>query len=301
MLKKSGLVVLIILLLGQLAWAAETPIDANPEQLLGFAQHLFETEEYYRAITEYQRFIFLYPEHSRTPGAHFQIGACYFGGGQWQEAVKVWQANLGHSLPPELRRQTLYQLAAGYYKLEQYRLCRQYLEQLRQEYPQNPLRLSARKLLTASYLAQERWGDAARTVQQMELPQAEELSRQVAQAQELPLKSPGLAGGLSAILPGAGQLYAGRSQDAIMAFLLNGLFIWGTVEAFSHDKPVTGVILLFFESGWYFGNIYSATSSAHKYNRKLKQDFHRGAQERLQFKLGVPQAGPLGLSLSYSF
>ncbi len=301
MLKKSGLVVLIILLLGQLAWAAEAPIGGGPEQLLGFAQHLFEAEEYYRAITEYQRFIFLYPEDSRVPQARFQIGACYFGGKQWKEAVKVWQANLGHSFPPELRQQTLYQLAAGHYKLEQYRLCRQYLEQLRQEYPKSLLHPGAQKLLTASYLAQERWGEAARAVQQMGLPQAEELSRQVAQGVELPLKSPGLAAGLSAILPGAGQLYAGRRQDAMMAFLLNGLFIWGTVEAFSHDKKATGVILLFFESGWYFGNIYSATSSAHKYNRKLKQDFRRGVQERLQFKLGVPQAGPLGLSLSYRF
>jgi len=289
MLKKSGLVILIILLLGQQAWAAEAPIGGSPEQLLGFAQHLFEAEEYYRAITEYQ------------PQARFQIGACYFAGEQWKEAVKVWRANLGSSLTAELGQRTLYQLAASHYQLEQYRLCRRYLEQLRQEYPQNPLRLSAQKLLSASYLAQERWAEAARVVQQMDLPQAEKLSNQVAQGKEMPLKSPGLAGGLSAVLPGAGQLYAGRSQDAIMAFLLNGLFIWGTVEAFSHDKEVAGVILLFFESGWYFGNIYSATSSAHKYNRKLKQDFRRGVQERLQFKLGLPQVGPLGLSLSYRF
>jgi hypothetical protein len=62
-------------------------------------------------------------------------------------------------------------------------------------------------------------------------------------------------------------------MDAAVSFMLNGLFIWATVEAFQNDNNVTGGILLFFESGWYLGNIYNAAGSAHKYNRRAEQDF----------------------------
>lgn len=301
MRKISWLILIIILLLGKLAWASEISISGPPEQLLGFAQNLFETGEYYRAITEYQRFIFLYPKNSQVPQARFQIGACYFAGEEWKDAIKVWLANLGLPTSEQLRQQTLYQIAATYYTLKKYSLCRKYLGQLQQEYPQTSLLLANQKLLTASYLAQERWVQAAEVVQQMKIPQAQQLSKQIDQAKNLPLKSPGTAGALSAILPGAGQFYAERYQDAIMSFFLNGLFIWGTIEAFSHDKEATGIILLFFESGWYFGNIYSATNSAHQYNRKVKHSFREKTQDKLQFKLGLPGTGPLGLTLSYRF
>lgn len=304
MLKKIGRFLLLILLLGQLGvvWAAQAPsIGSGPEQLLGFAQQLFETGEYYRAITEYHRFLFLYPEHPKTAYAHFQIGACYFGGQQWEDAIKTWRANLDKPLPAKWRQQTLYQIAASFYQLGRYARCRQYLEQLEQEYPQTPLRLASQKLLAASYLRQERWADAAQVARQMDLANARQLGDQIAQGTQLPLKSPRRAAGLSAVLPGAGQLYAERPQDALAAFLLNGVFIWATLEAFSRDNEVAGGILLFFEAGWYFGNIYSAINSTHKYNRKITRNFREQTQERLQFKLGVPQVGPLGLSLSYRF
>ena len=63
----------------------------------------------------------------------------------------------------------------------------------------------------------------------------------------------------------------------------------------------TAGILLFFETGWYLGNVYSASNSVHKYNRKLKKSFRTQVQDRLKLNLGVPEVGPLGLSLSYKF
>ncbi len=303
MFKKFIQCLIISLLLSRAAWAQQPPQlpKTTAEQQLGFARHLFEQKDYYRAITEYQRFIFLYPQHPQTPPARFQIGACYFAGEEWKKAIKTWQADLGDSLPEELRQQTLYQIAAGYYKLEEYTTCRKYLEKLNQEHPQSALRRESRKLLAASYLEQGLWDNAAEVVRQMQTPLAKDLSARILEGKDLPQKSPSLAGTLSAIVPGAGQLYTGRTQDAIMSFMLNGLFIWGSIEAFSHDKTATGIILLFFETGWYFGNIYSATNSAYKYNEKSRQNFRNETRERLQFKLGLPDVGPLGLSLSYRF
>ncbi|OPX40309.1 MAG: hypothetical protein B1H13_07790 [Desulfobacteraceae bacterium 4484_190.3] len=56
------------------------------------------------------------------------------------------------------------------------------------------------------------------------------------------------------------------------AFLVNALFIWAAVESFHNDNNVVGGMLTFLELGWYSGNIYSAVNSAHKYNRKIRND-----------------------------
>jgi hypothetical protein len=84
-------------------------------------------------------------------------------------------------------------------------------------------------------------------------------------------KAPRLAGILAAILPGAGHLYIGKPLQALTAFVLNGLFITGTIYAFHEGLEATGVILLYFETGWYLGNINSAVEGARTYQQEQTQ------------------------------
>jgi tetratricopeptide (TPR) repeat protein len=85
-------------------------------------------------------------------------------------------------------------------------------------------------------------------------------------------KSP-VAAGFLAIVPGLGHLYCERPGDALVSFLVNGLFAWGAVESFSQEQYVLGGILSFFELGWYMGNIHSAVGSAYKHNRYQEKMF----------------------------
>jgi hypothetical protein len=112
-----------------------------------------------------------------------------------------------------------------------------------------------------------------------------ELSAELLEGDLIAQKSPSLAGTLSALLPGAGQLYVGRKRDAVVSFLLNGAFILGAIEAFRKDENAVGGILIMFETGWYAGNIYSAISGAHKYNRKISNDFIGRLENR--YGLGI--------------
>ena len=84
-----------------------------------------------------------------------------------------------------------------------------------------------------------------------------------------------------------GHLYSERYRDAAVAFVLNGAFIWGMVEAFQHKNYAVGGILTFFELGWYSGNIYSAVSSAHKYNRNKKKEYLDIWKRKDLFSLGI--------------
>jgi outer membrane protein assembly factor BamD (BamD/ComL family) len=56
---------------------SEGQID-HPAKQFAFAEALFTERDYYRAITEYKRFIFYFPQNTRIEKAAFRIGECYF-------------------------------------------------------------------------------------------------------------------------------------------------------------------------------------------------------------------------------
>jgi len=72
------------------------------------------------------------------------------------------------------------------------------------------------------------------------------------------------------VIPGAGYLYLERYQDALISLLVNTALIFAAYEAFDNDLYVLGGIISFVELGFYAGNIYGATTSAHKINRSQK-------------------------------
>ncbi len=104
---------------------------------------------------------------------------------------------------------------------------------------------------------------------------ASELVSVSLQRQNLPLKRAWLAGLLSAVLPGLGQLYAGRWIDAVVAFLVNGALIAGTILlALPPTSSVVGALVLgAFASGFYGGNIYNAVSDAQRANEAVYTHF----------------------------
>ncbi|MCK4462674.1 MAG: hypothetical protein KAW46_12790, partial [candidate division Zixibacteria bacterium] len=104
----------------------------------------------------------------------------------------------------------------------------------------------------------------------------ERLSRE---GSDLVYKNRHLAGVL-AIVPGLGYLYDGYPQTAMSALVINGLFMWGTYEAFDQDHPGLGVTLAVFGIGWYAGNIYGSITSATRKNEKMRQDL------LLRFEIG---------------
>ena len=104
-----------------------------------------------------------------------------------------------------------------------------------------------------------------------QIPAGSDLSAQAAQAAQkstseslIPRKSPALAAGLNAVVPGAGYAYANRPQTAAACFVINGLFIWGTVASIHAKEPGLAALLSLFSFGWYWGGVYGAAQAAQK-------------------------------------
>src|SRR5215475_6666894 len=78
----------------QLSASTIAPIETvsfSADQLLIFADQLMREGEYFRAITEYRRFLFYYPDDPRRVMVHFSIGLAFYRGESYVEALQTFQ------------------------------------------------------------------------------------------------------------------------------------------------------------------------------------------------------------------
>lgn len=283
------------------AWG-EGGVEA--EHVFGFAESLYEEGDYFRAIGEYKRYIYLSPTDNRTEKATFRIAEGYFKAKRWPEAIVACNQFLSKYPASPLYFEMLYlkgrvqKLSGGY---EEALLTFDLIAIANApNYRDKALYQKALVMLERTdWLGAQ---DALRQVPQGSplFPVASIFAAEIEKNEFLPQKSPVTAGLLAAILPGAGHLYAERPRDALVAFLLNGAFIWGAAELFQHDNYVAGGIFAFFELGWYSGNIYSAVSSVHKYNRNKKSDLIQKLKDNFSLALYREDGGP-SIVISHRF
>lgn len=300
---KMGWVWLLIVGAG-LAGAAE-PSDSRP--VMAFADDLFSRGDYYRAITEYERFVFLSPEAPQAGRARLQVGMCYYRGEKWEAArdqfLKLKERN---SASPEGRDAWL-MLAITYYRLQKYTMAEALIEEFIRKYP-NDDRMGDAVIMKGICLARFGNNEWAREsfrgvpTNSVRFADVDTLLGLTGRLDEVPQKSPGLAATLSAVLPGAGQLYVERPRDATVSLLINGVTIAGMLAAFNNHEEVVGCLFAVVESSWYFGNIYNASTGAHKFNSRQRN----AVFEQLEVNCGLlkdSQSGDMvpGVGLKVKF
>jgi len=283
--------VLVLTLWASLAPALQAP---DPEALLVFAAHLGQQEQFDKALVEYDRFLFFHPQRPEAPLAQIQIGACHARLNQWDEAERAWEKvkqDYPNTAWSDLA--TLLQAEADY-RHHLYPRSTARIARFRSEHPDSPFFDLSAILLARNELPFDNTPfakDILRTVSTNSVlaPVATGFRESLDDFSGRPIKSPLLAGSLSAVLPGAGQLYTGHPDDAAAAFLLNGVFIGATVWAYHEDEPVAGTLLIGFDAIWYFGNIYNAANHAHQFNQQGRDDF----SNRMQLRFGATVDGSI--------
>lgn len=256
------------------------------ERQFAFAEDLFNEADYFRAISEYKRLIFLCPGSKQLCEiAHFRIGLSYFRANRWQNALEAFGTFLLRFPDSPMKPHVLYLKGMSEKNLSLHgdalATFAHLMERTGGEYQAKATYQSA-----LIFVDREEWERAGEMFSRISeesalYNSARVFSAGLEQIDCLPHKSPPVAGTLAAVLPGVGHLYTERPKDALVAFLLNGFFIWSAIELFEDDKHVTGGIVTFFELGWYTGNIYSAVSSAHKFNKRTQDDFIKGLRDRV--------------------
>jgi tetratricopeptide (TPR) repeat protein len=274
-MRKFFLLMLLGLIFGSLSASAE---EMSIDKMISFADSLYLQKDYYRAITEYERVIFFYPQHPLARTAQVQIAESYFKGEKYDQAINLFKKLADEHQSDDLGPMALFRLGEVYFQKSDYEKAKSVFTQFLDKYPKDGRVDNARLKIGWSSLNEGDWSSAVQEFQTVpaESPlhgQAEGLAEETKHFPDIHKKSPVLAGVLSGVLPGAGQLYIDKPRDSIISFLLNGSFIWASAESFRHHNNVVGGVLLFFEAGWYAGNIYNAVNGAKKYNLRAEDSF----------------------------
>lgn len=261
--------------------------------VLGFADDLLEDAEYYRAIGEYERYLFQCTGCVKRDYAVRRMADAYRAGGELQRAVDLYERVLAGEASADERRAAAWGRAQTLSQSERYADAAAAFSAYASEFPSDSRSNDARwESIWSRIRAREL--DAAAT-QAADLPEdhprkedAQKLTAELRTPPRLSHRSPLLAGILSGVLPGAGQGYVGRWRDAISALLMNALWASAAVIAWQQGWDAAAIVVGTGEVFWYAGNIYGAVTAAHRYNNLQERFYYEDLEDR--YLGSAPQA-----------
>lgn len=266
----------------------------SPENVLQFADFLFEEGDYLRAAGEYQRYLY-YARLETAPTAesqsmspnereaiHYKIALCYRFGGEPMRAIDTFETLLQKHPQSAFANRAYYQIGVSYFLMEQFADAAQFLQETLPRITDTRQHTESEQLIGLAYLMQKQWLDAEevfKTLQTSEVAivrdKAATYHHYAVQGANLPNRNPFVAGLLSTMLPGAGRLYTGRTGDAIASLIVVGLTAWQAYDGFNRDgiTSVKGWTFGTIGGAFYLGNIYGSVISARVYNRTVENEF----------------------------
>ena len=274
MIRMINPLILIILFINPIFVIARELSDST------FADYLFREGEYYRAITEYYRLLYASADYSERAQILGKVGLSYFRGEDYNGYISFFNKNRDNFSGDSLlyMEMTLY-LGKSYYHLNHYRDAIKCLESQPLS-PPNHFFNQYQFLIGISY---SRIYDPQNAIRKLELIKqsdsdsdkitADHMIHSLSRFPDLSHKNPFLAGGLSAILPGAGYAYCHRRGTGFASLLINGLLAWTFSDALNHDQYGLASLTGFVGIGWYAGNIKGSVSAAKKYNSTVWNDY----------------------------
>jgi tetratricopeptide (TPR) repeat protein len=297
------MILMVFLLVPGNAVCAQITIDSDEQ--FRFAEQTMEKGDTLRAVVEFERFLHFFPDDKRVPKARLLMAQCYLNAKDYESARKILNEALNVYRGTLVGGKALFLMGESYYEQGLYEEAERYFKGVLGAYSDPELRNSASYRLAWIQMQTGKWQEASETFKTVGAGSplflnAQDLSVKSLGGEQLPYKDPTIAGAMS-VVPGLGHVYCERYKDGLVAFLLNGLFIWATIDAFHGDQEVLGAVLGFIELGFYSGTIYSAVNSAHKLNRKVKDDFLQGLPDAIDLSVFATKEGHIGLALKFTF
>jgi putative component of membrane protein insertase Oxa1/YidC/SpoIIIJ protein YidD len=248
-----------------------------------FADVLMRDGDYERAITEYKRWMFESPSDSTE--VLLRIASAHRRGGNYNQAINfASSALLRGDLTNTQTAHAHMTLGLGYMGL---RLTPMASDQFRELAAMDTSGIGDMCLGWVD-ADQGRWNASSRRFQSVaSLSPIEELRRAAQTASTLsssgtylPRKSPGMAAGLSLVIPGAGQIYSTHGYDALQAFAMTSSMVLATYAAYRYESEPGRHLRFTFISGaitgmFHAANVLGAYRTAQYRNWHLRSDLLR--------------------------
>lgn len=250
----------------------------SPENILRFADYLYQEGDYLRAVGEYQRYMFLSPQEADS--VLYKIGLCYRLAGDTEKAINCFRKIIAEHPESQHCFDASYQIAYSYFISGRYQESSQYLDQILKGISDPDRRGKLQILAAFNYLHQRRWREAEYMLKPLEL-RDEDLSRTASDLMtgaknglNLPRRNPAIAALLSAIVPGTGRMYCKQYGDGFYSLILigvTGLLAWNGFQE-NGVRSIRGWFFGSMSGVFYAGNVYGSSIAARIYNRQLETD-----------------------------
>lgn len=264
-----------------------------PVPNLNFADFLYSSGEYAQAAAEYLRVRFTSDSSSLSTYAGLMAAESYLSGGSVSDARHAF-SDVSSPSAQDFKR---YGIGRAYFSEADYTKARVALDSI----ASSPLSRRARDLAGWTYFRQRRFAEGASLLR----PSGndgrwtgfeEELSSM--DGHDIRQRSRFVSTLLSALVPGAGQLYSGRAGDGGYSFLTvvgAGLVTWWFAAEHSQHDPTYVKVSIFgtIASLFYAGNVYGANVAARDYNLLQERRYGQRADSLFEQLSLEPDYRPL--------
>ena len=255
-----------------------------------FADSLFREGDYLNAAHEYKRLLFLHPDALQSDFIAFRIAASYQNAGKLKNAIRAYQSLIDTYPESPLIARAKNNVAQCQILSGDSNQGLQALKRFLVEHKESTLASRAHFTIGLLHIDRWEWAEATKVWHAIPLAYPESpfaeisnrLTEQVKNMETLPRRSPVIAGALSGLIPGSGQVYTGRTVDGIYAFI--SVAVFGSASFYYADQgryevaiPV-GIIGAFF----YGSSIYQSIQNARAFNGQQEQRFRNRIQQEIR-------------------
>ena len=267
--------------------SSKVEFEPTEKQLL-YAEQLFDARTYNPSILEYKRFLFYQPHTDMADFARYRIAQAHY-----YQGNREYSRQLFEELMETYPESPLYhnaQLMLGKTHLDdgEYATARSVFFLILQAKGDVRLQVQAQYLRGWCYVHDRNWFKAItefRNIHQLRAENSDtgtldaRLEQSAAKLADttltntpLPLKSPRLAQFMSTVVPGSGQIYAGKTRNGLISLGINAAFFYLLGDSVVDKRYVDAAGIFLVGSRFYWGNRQNAKKWAMEHNQNLEMD-----------------------------
>lgn len=281
-------VLIVLIFIPAVMKAQQQPIAVDKyfdaQNLIRFADFLYQQGDYIRAAGEYQRALITFDD--REAYLNGQIGRCLIKSGEPQRATEYLQHAV-HKTSGFAQDSLRLALGSAFFLSQRNSDALSQIDSL----PELPLYQQPKILFAAlDHLQQKNWDSALQQLQRPGVPDdpvIADLRRLAIAGQHIRQKSPALAATMSAIIPGSGKWYANRKSDGLYSLFLIAGSSWLAWEGFDDEGSSSVKGWIFGSAGalFYAGNIYGSAVAVRLFNQDQIRKVENDVAARLEILL----------------
>ncbi|MEW6455796.1 MAG: tetratricopeptide repeat protein [Acidobacteriota bacterium] len=258
----------------------------KPENILRFAEYLYQEGDYLRAAGEFERYLYCFDSFPEDADSIlFKIGICYKKSKEYPKSITFFKKIID-LFPQSLHfSDSCYQIAHVYF------LMGRNEESIKASDAYSPLiksdekRRKFKQLNTLNFIHQKKWDEAKSLLGSLNNKFGQEslsflLGEAVEKGKNLPRKNRFLAGLMSAVVPGTGKIYTHRTLDGLVSMFTVAVTGWLSYKAFQKEgmNSTRGWAYGTMGAFFYLGNIYGSVVAVNIYNRELESKYFKGLE-----------------------